>query len=360
MTDSHAFVNPALMDSLKGSRFLESACTADTVSMYSIDYCHWAGTTPYCEAVIAQSPVHGKVLFIDKEIQSAESDERIYHEHLVHPVMAATASRLARKVLIVGGGEGATAREVLRYSTESVALVHWVDIDKPLVDLCRRHLYFAEDSVYNDPRLVYFGQDIRTFLSETEVEYDVVILDLPDADVDELIAVSAAETAATTAVTAVTAAPAPTTVAEPVAAVAAVPAPTATTTVPAPTTVAETTGVFPLYGHRFFTALRSCLTEGGAIASHAGPIAPGGNPVETRAGLSWIQGIAAEIGIGAGHAYHVGIPSFQGEWGFWMSVPPAVAPVFPEALCVMDATTQTYAFTWPAYWTSPFVGHVIV
>lgn len=317
MTDSHATVNPALMESLRGSRFLESACTADTVSMYSIDHCLWAGTTPYCEAVIAQSPVHGKVLFIDKEIQSAESDERIYHEHLVHPVMAATASRPARRVLIVGGGEGATAREVLRYSADSVALVHWVDIDKPLVDLCRRHLYFAEDAVYNDPRLVYFGQDIRTFLSETEVEYDVVILDLPDADVDELIAVSTAS---------------------------------------AP----ESEGVYPLYGHRFFSALRSCLAEGGAIASHAGPISPGGNPVVTRAGLSWIQGLAAEIGLGVGYAYHVGIPSFQGEWGFWMSVPPAVAPVFPEALCVMDAATQTYAFTWPAYWTSPFVGHAIV
>ena len=308
-----SIVNPEMMRSLKGGHFVESACSADTVSMYALDDCLWAGTTPFCEAVIGESPVFGKILFIDKEVQSAESDEAIYHEHLVHPVMAATAAIPNKKVLIVGGGEGATAREVLKWSASSVSEIHWVDIDGDLVNLCRRHMAYANDAVYNDPRLLFRAEDIRTFLTSVDTIYDVIILDLPDPDVDELKELVGKE---------------------------------------------EDPVDYPLYGSTFWSTMRARLSPLGALTTHAGPISPGGDPETRRAGLTWIQTSAVRAGFPTGSPYHVVIPSFQGDWGFWMSCAPAADASFPESLIVMDTETQRVAFTWPRYWTSAFLGHV--
>jgi len=297
---SSAIVDSELIQSLKNSSYMETACSAETASVYRIDHALWAGKTFCSETVIAVSPEFGKVLFLDKEIQSAESDEAIYHEHLIHPVMNAMGQGL--RVLIVGGGEGATAREVLKWS--SVAHVDWVDIDIPLVELCRRHLGWADDAVYNDPRLNYVGADIRHFLRSCSDVYDVIVLDLPDPDVDTL-----------------------------------------------GTYMVENLVDYPLYGTLFWQTLRRVLREGGAIVSHVGPIRPGGDAYERREGLAWVQDMAEKAGLGRGFPYHVGIPSFMGEWGFWMSVAPREdVSGLPTGLRVMDADTQRVAFTWPRYW----------
>ena len=299
---SEGIVNNKLMQSLTNSSYMETACSAETASMYRINTALWAGKTFCSETVIAISPEFGKVLFLDKEIQSAESDEAIYHEHLIHPVMNSMAGRQGLRVLIVGGGEGATAREVLKWS--SVVQVDWVDIDVPLVQICRRHLEWANDAVYNDPRLKYYGMDVRHFLQSCSTSYDVIVLDLPDPDVDSLS-----------------------------------------------TYVKESPEDYPLYGKLFWGELRRVLAAGGAVVSHTGPIRPGGDAAERREGLAWIQDAADGAGLGRGFPYHVGIPSFMGEWGFWMSVAPRLdVSGLPTGLRVMDADTQRVAFTWPRYW----------
>lgn len=301
-------VNPELMRALTGGQFVESACSADTASIYNLTECYWAGRSPFCDIVIAESPEYGKVLFLDKEIQSAESDEAIYHEHLVHPALNALADRSGKRVLIVGGGEGATAREVLKWS--SVAAVDWVDIDHYLVDLCRRHLSWADDPVYNDPRLRYFGEDIRTFWASNTDLYDLIVLDLPDPDVEDLCAGTM-----------------------------------------------EDDGDYALYSPRFFQVLRSHLTTDGVFVSHCGPVAPGGDPSMRRAGLEWIRTQSTAIGFNTGAAYHTFIPSFQSQWGFFMSTCPSDAAQYPSGLAVMDLDAQTHAFSWPAFWNSPYLGH---
>jgi spermidine synthase len=308
-------VDTTRMRNLTGGRFVESACSADTVSLYSIHTCYWAGKSAVCDIVIAESPVYGKILFLDNEIQSAESDEAIYHEHLIHPVLAATAATKAKRVLIVGGGEGATAREVLKWSADDVARVDWVDIDGDLVRLCRRHLSWADDAVYNDARLTYTAEDIRTFLHRCEDgAYDVIVLDLPDPDVDALRAVDPAQE--------------------------------------------EPAVEYALYGKKFWSVMRAKLAPHGAIVTHAGPIAPGGEDAVRREGLTWIEASAATAGFRGGAAYHVCIPSFQGEWGFWMSVPPCADPAFPTNLIIMSPEAQRAAFTWLPYWRSPYFGFV--
>jgi len=150
---------------------------SDTRTSYPVTARLWNGATTACDSVvIAESAVFGRMLFLDGELQSAAADEHIYHEALVHPVMSLTT---ADNVLVIGGGEGATVREVLKWSPKHV---DWVDIDGELVDLCRLHLEWAPN-VYNDPVVHFYSEDIRAVLPTLGI-YNVIILDLPDPDGD--------------------------------------------------------------------------------------------------------------------------------------------------------------------------------
>lgn len=154
---------------------------SDACTSYYVDPV-WSGATDTCDVMIADSPVYGRMLFLDGELQSAAADERIYHETLVHPAMSVVHMRdpeHAMRVLVIGGGEGATVREVLRWKP---ARIDWVDIDGELVDVCREHLGWAPD-VYTEPRVQYYAEDIQTAWGWLG-EYDVIILDLPDPDGD--------------------------------------------------------------------------------------------------------------------------------------------------------------------------------
>jgi spermidine synthase len=252
---------------------------SDTRTSYPVTAVQWRGATNVCNSVIiADSPVFGKMLFLDGELQSAAADEHIYHETLVHPVMGGAG--YDKRVLVVGGGEGATVREVLRWNPSAV---DWVDIDGELVQRCRDYLGWAPH-VYANPAVTYYSQDIREVLPSLGL-YDVIILDLPDPDGD--------------------------------------------------------TGY--LYSAEFWQDMVRHLTPFGRMVTHCGPVRPFagiGDGVRrvrdrTNAGsihLSW-SGFYTQI-----------IPSFQSEWGFWMYVNSPNdtyfgfrhACLFPQDLRVVD------------------------
>lgn len=202
--------------------------------------------------MIGDSAAYGRMLFLDGELQSAEADEHIYHESLVHPVMASVAE--PKRVLVVGGGEGATVREVLRWQPEHV---DWVDYDADLVTACRLHLRWAP-AVYDDPRVHYQAADIRDALPALGT-YDVIILDLPDPDGD--------------------------------------------------------TGY--LYSPEFWRDMRAHLRESGALVTHCGPVHPYGG-VGDGFRRVWATTATAGLQLTPAGFYHIGMPSFQGDWGFWM------------------------------------------
>lgn len=135
-----------------------------------------SGRTGYQQVDIVETYSFGKCLFLDGKLQSSEYDERIYHEALVHPAMMTHPE--PRRVLIVGGGEGATAREVLRYP--SVERVVMVDIDRELVELCKRYMPEWNRGAFDDPRLELVIGDGRKYIEETNETFDVAILDLTD------------------------------------------------------------------------------------------------------------------------------------------------------------------------------------
>jgi len=128
----------------------------------------------------------GKTLVTDGKTQSAEFDEFVYHESLVHPSLIKSALLAdgagvsgPKSVFIGGGGELATAREVLRH--ESVERVVMVDLDKKVTDVCRKHLpEWGGDAVANNPRLELIFGDAYEYMLNTEEKFDVIIMDISD------------------------------------------------------------------------------------------------------------------------------------------------------------------------------------
>ncbi len=137
-----------------------------------LDYKH----TTFQQMSIVESGSYGKALVLDGKWQSCQGDEFIYHEPLVHAAMTLHGS--AKKVLILGGGEGATAREVLKWKTVECVLM--VDIDGEVVEACKKHLEVMHQGCFDDPRLEVHIGDALDILDTTEEKWDVVISDLSD------------------------------------------------------------------------------------------------------------------------------------------------------------------------------------
>ena len=117
-------------------------------------------------------------LYLNGHLQFSSIDEYRYHEALVHPAMA--AARRHERVLILGGGDGLVARQVLKYA--GVKRIDIVDLDPDVTGYFRNRplLSSINENSLSDPRVHVTNQDAFTFLQETNELFDVVLIDLPD------------------------------------------------------------------------------------------------------------------------------------------------------------------------------------
>lgn len=120
-------------------------------------------------------PKWGLACYMDNAIQSCEADERFYHESLVHPAMSMVNS--PKRVMILGGGEGATAREVLKWQTvQQVDMYEW---DRDVVALFRGKYKQWAKGAWTDERLTVYDDDIfQVIQGDPREQYDVIIIDL--------------------------------------------------------------------------------------------------------------------------------------------------------------------------------------
>jgi len=132
--------------------------------------------TRYQQMYIVETGSYGKALVLDGKWQSCTGDEFLYHEPLVHPALLLHGR--PQRVLILGGGEGATAREVLRW--KDVRQVTMIDIDGDVVAACREHLPEMHQGAFDDPRLEVVIADALDYLDQVGTRFDVVISDLSD------------------------------------------------------------------------------------------------------------------------------------------------------------------------------------
>lgn len=128
------------------------------------------------ELLIFHNPRFGRVMALDGIVQTTEGDEFIYHEMLAHVPLFAHGA--ARRVLIVGGGDGGMLREVARH--REVARVVQVEIDAAVVETSREHLPNHSRGAFDDPRVEVVIEDGVRFVAETRERFDAIVCDSTD------------------------------------------------------------------------------------------------------------------------------------------------------------------------------------
>ncbi|MFG3198071.1 polyamine aminopropyltransferase [Streptomyces sp. NPDC048208] len=214
-------------------------------------------------------------LFLDGRLRVGGRDERRYHEALVHPALSGPH----RRVLILGGGDGLAAREVLRH--RGVARVDVVELDAALVRLARRDpgLRALNAHAYDDPRVHVTTADALSWLRRAPAgRYDVVLADLPDPGI------------------------------------------TAST---------------KLYSQEFYGLTRRVLTPGGRLAVHAGPVTARPHVFWTVAATLRAAGFSTtpyrvpghDSGFATGPDRSAGPSGSPPDWGFLLAAPGPRAPL---------------------------------
>ena len=266
------------------------------------------GRTSYQAYEFFRTADAGVCIALDGDIQSCERDEAVYHEALVHPAMLLHPN--PRRVLIMGGGEGATAREVLRHA--GVERVVMVDIDEEFVDLCKAHAPSWGAGAFDDPRLEVHYRDIKDYVAQDGLApFDVVIGDLVDAS------------------------------------------------------DADSPGA-DLYGADLFRQLSGAMTPDAILATQCGPLTPaamaGRNRVDAELRAVFAQ--TATVGVT--------VPSFFACWGFMLASSAAAFPRTADALATLvrenaqargftaaalDGASLAAAFHLPPHVTDAFKAH---
>ncbi len=132
----------------------------------------YTGKTGYQDVEVFENEAFGRVLALDGVVQTTERDAFVYHEMLVHAPLFAHGE--ARRVLIIGGGDGGALEETLKHPVEHVAMV---EIDRGVIELCRAHLPSVCGAAFDDARLdLVIGNGAR-FVAETDRSFDVILVD---------------------------------------------------------------------------------------------------------------------------------------------------------------------------------------
>jgi spermidine synthase len=206
--------------------------------------------TPYQEMYIVDSGPYGKALVLDGLWQSSSTDEFLYHEPLVHPAMVNHGR--PGQVLILGAGEGATLREVLKWHTVERAVM--VDLDQAVVSACRRHLAEVHQGSFDDPRAELVITDAWDYLAGPTGQWDVIISDLSDP--------------------------------------------------------IEEGPSFKLFTQEYFEKCRQALKAEGYFVVQAGSVAPVDMAMHIRL-VKTVQAVFPNV-----VSYHSAIPTFAAPWGF--------------------------------------------
>jgi len=235
--------------------------------------------TAFQEMCIVETGTYGKALVLDGKWQSCTGDEYLYHEPLVQP--ACVNHGAPRTVLVLGGGEGATVREVLRWKT--VEKVVMVDIDGEVVEACKQHLPEMHQGAFDDPRTELVIGDALSYLDGPEHQWDVIISDLSDP--------------------------------------------------------IEEGPSFKLFTREYFEKCRRALAPGGYFVVQAGPLAPPEMGLHVRL----VNTVAAVFPNVASYGSHV--PSYASPWGFVLSsAAPIDHQPDPAAIDALLASKTTGGF----------------
>ncbi len=155
--------------------FIERDPYAPIRHCYAVSKVLYESKSEYQEILVLESPEFGKLLVLDGVVQLDEKYEFMYHEYLAHVPLHAHPN--PEDVLIIGGGDGGTLREVLKHGSVKRAVL--VDIDKEVIEVSKR-FFPTLSSGFDDPRAIVVNEDGYKYIQDYEGEFDVVIVDSTD------------------------------------------------------------------------------------------------------------------------------------------------------------------------------------
>ena len=148
----------------------------DTALSFKLKNKLYSKKSKYQLIEIYQTEKHGNLMALDGCFMVSEKEEFVYHEMLTHIPLFTHPS--PENVLIIGGGDGGTAREVLKHKT--VKNVDFVEIDEEVYNVSKKYFKNLTKGLEADKRLKFlFGDGIK-FVKETENKYDIVLVDSTD------------------------------------------------------------------------------------------------------------------------------------------------------------------------------------
>ena len=142
---------------------------------FKVEKTLFSGRSPYQQVDVIQTAGHGRMLLNDGIVMISERDEFIYHEMIAHVPLFVHPD--PKSVLIIGGGDGGTAREVLKHRGVERAVM--VEIDELVVQACRKYMP-SVCCAFDDPRLDLKIADGVSFVAETNEQFDVILVDSTD------------------------------------------------------------------------------------------------------------------------------------------------------------------------------------
>ena len=149
----------------------------DAISQnFRIDKMYFEQKTGHQHLMIFHNAMLGRVMTLDGVVQTTEADEFIYHEMMAHVPIFAHGQ--AKRVLIIGGGDGGMLREVLRH--DDVEHVTMVEIDSAVIDMAKEYLPNHSAGAFDDVRADIVIADGMDYVRETEDRFDVIISDSTD------------------------------------------------------------------------------------------------------------------------------------------------------------------------------------
>lgn len=156
-------------------RFFEKDPYAPIQYTYEVTGVLHKSTSKFQEIMVFENPFFGKVLVLDGVVQITERDEFFYHEMLAHVVLNAHPN--PKKVIVIGGGDGGTIREVVRHP--SVEKAYFIEIDEEVINVSKKFFPAVACEVEN-PRVEVHAMDGAEFVKQRPGDIDAVIVDSTD------------------------------------------------------------------------------------------------------------------------------------------------------------------------------------
>ncbi len=132
--------------------------------------------SPWQSVEVHETVPFGKLFRLDGHFMTSEKDEFFYHENLVH--IAGLAHPGPERALVIGGGDGGSTEELLKYP--SMRSVTVAEIDASVIEISRRYLQEVHRGAFDDPRVTLHIGDGFRYVQETGDVYDLIVLDLTD------------------------------------------------------------------------------------------------------------------------------------------------------------------------------------